>query len=259
MENKAKLSSVPITKSKLFFWSTISFLAIIVFGLIFILYSKGYRLQNNLQIGHMGKLEITLPLNETNIFVDKNKKIQTSKENEIVAIPLSPNKHDIIISRDGYFPWTKKFDVPSGQSVTLHPMFVTQNATGQIITEYDPDYWKIKNLVQTSNTPTKEAPAVSADGKTTIWLENNAIVSKTGDTVHTVIQPDTVIKNLQFYKNRSDVVVFSTYTTVYAIEIDTQNNQNFMPLYRGTDPYFILTDPNYIYVLDGNLLMAVVI
>ena len=85
------------------------------------------------------------------------------------------------------------------------------------------------------------------------------INTKIGDKIINVIQPDTIVRNLSFYKDRSDVVMFSTLGSVFVIEIDEKGNQNFMPVYRGQKPLFMKTDSSFIYVLDGEVLMQVVI
>ena len=259
MQNKAKLFGFKINLSLLRVWSVIIILIILFFTSIFVLYSKGFRLQDNLAIGHLGKLEMTLPIKNTSIIVDDTKKIITTKDNELVSVELSPRTHNIIVSLDGYFPWAKKIIVPSNAAIKIEPMFITQNPAGEIITENNPKYWEIKNLIENMELPTKEKPITSTDGKVIVWLEENFIMSKIGDEIHTIIQPSTSVKNLQFYENKSKAVIFSTDTIVYAIEINTEGIQNFMPIYKGTNPYFIETDSNFIYILDGNLLMKVII
>lgn len=225
--------------------------------LIFVLYKNGYRVTENFSIGKIGQLNINLPIENTSIIIDK--KIKINSEKNIETISLSPNTHEIIISKEGYYPWVKKIKIPSKESVSIDPFFVNQNASGEMITVVDSDYWKIKRDIQTSVLPTKENPLISQDKEIQIWIENNAVISKTKDSFHTVIEPDTIIKNISFYKNRDDVIIFSTYNGVYAIETDTENTQNFMPIYKGVDPYFATSTENSIYILDKDILMEVVI
>lgn len=226
---------------------------------IIIAYSKGYRLQSNFLIGKVGVVSINLPIIQTSVFVDEKKSIETTKDNQDVKITLSPRTHNIIISHVGYFPWTKKITMKSKGTVELHPMFVSINASGEIITMHDPEYWTIKSKIVHGILPTKDSPIISFDKSSKLWMEDNAIIVNAASTTRVVIQPDTVIKNVAFYKNRSDVVVFSTQSGVYAIEVDKENTQNFMPIYKGTNPYFMSGNEGFIYVLDGDNLMQVVI
>ena len=232
---------------------------LVILAVIFTGYKMGYRLRSNLSIGKVGNLSMTIPLANTNIFIDQSKKITVTKENEEINLPFSPTQHSVIVSRDGYFPWKKDFVVKSNETLKLVPLFVTQNATGQIITDKDPEYLKIKNSVIMSPSPTEASPIFSVDKSVSVWLDDNAIFVKTGDEVRKVIQPDTIVRNVSFYKDRSDVIMFSTSGSVFVIEVGEEGNQNFMPVYRGQKPSFLKTDPNFIYVLDGEILMQVVI
>ena len=90
-------------------------------------------------------------------------------------------------------------------------------------------------------------------------MENNTITAKISDKIYDVIKPETPIRNLYFYKNRIDSVIFSNGNSVYVIEISKEGTQNFMPIYKGQNPSFVETDPNFIYVLDGENLMQVII
>ncbi len=231
---------------------------VVLLSLASFAYKDGYRLKSNLTVGKLGKLHMILPLANTNIFIDASEKITTKTENEEVNIPFSPTKHSIIISRSGYFPWKKDFIIQSNETLTLRPIFVTQNTTGEIITKNDPDYYKIRNSIIAHVLPTKNSPETSEDKSATLWLEDNAIMVKIGETTKKIIQPDTVIRSAHFYKDRSDAVMFSTYGSIFVIEVDEVGNQNFMPLFVGQKPVFLKKDSNSIYVLDGENLMEVV-
>jgi hypothetical protein len=201
---------------------------------------------------------MTLPMQETVIFVDQNQKIQSSKDNELVKVVLSPTSHQIIVSHPGYFPWTKDVTIPSAGTVALSPIFVAQNTSGSIVTSNDPEYWKIKNNISANNLPTLDHPIVSSDTSVSLWVENNAILVKNAAATTTVIQPDIAIKNVAFYKNRNDAVIFSMANTVYVIEVQNEGTQNFMPIYKGTNPSFVESDANSIYIDDGTLMQVAI-
>ena len=92
-----------------------------------------------------------------------------------------------------------------------------------------------------------------------MWVEDNAVVTQSGDKTNRVIQPDTVVKNVDFYKNRNDVVIFSLSNSIFVIEANNEGGQNFMPIYQGKDPSFLKASDDSIYVYDGDTLMQVVI
>ncbi|MES2213209.1 MAG: hypothetical protein V4473_00030 [Patescibacteria group bacterium] len=225
--------------------------------IIFIGYIAGYRLSRTLAIGKIGSIEMTLPLNETSVLVDNKEKLLTSEENQKVNISVTPGEHKIIIARKSYFPWTQNIVMPSDGHMNFTPIFVSQNTSGMIVGTRDPEYWQIKKEIETATLPTLEKPLVSRDGTVTVWIENNAIIARTHGEVHTVIQPTAPVKNIAFYKDRSDTLVFSVMNAVSVIEIETDGIQNFMPIYKGTDPHFIAPDPTFLYVEDGNTLLQV--
>ena len=232
-------------------------LVIFILISIFFTYHLGYRLKDNFTIGKIGHLNISIPFPLTSIYIDNSHKIETSIENEAVTVPLSPKTHSIIVAREGYFPWTKSFSVPSNGNITVSPIFVSQNPSGVIITQRDPEYWEIRSSIIRYLTPTKNYPLLSSDKKTSLWIDDNAIYVKTGENVTKVMQPDNIVRNVSFYKDRNDVIIFSIANSIFVIETDTTSTQNSMPVYRGTEPNFVKADQNFIYVLDGDLLMQV--
>ena len=67
---------------------------------------------------------------------------------------------------------------------------------------------------------------------------------------------------MDFYKDRTDVIIFASDTGVYAmdaVENASEKVTNFFPLYRGIKPVFQKTENTFLYVLDGENLMMVVI
>ena len=222
-------------------------------------YGLGYRLQKNFTLTKVGVLQMTIPLKDTSIFIDVSKKITTTEENEIVKIKLYPETHEIIVSRDLYYPWKKKFVMQSGKSIAISPIFVSSNPAGFIIGNENPEYFKIRNLISKNVLPTKNIPLISKDFDTTVWVEDNTLKAKVGENEISVIKPVKPIRNIDFYKDRTDTFIFSSDMGVYIIDIGEEGNQNFMPVYKGVKPSFVKNDMNSIYVEDGNNLMQVAI
>lgn len=233
------------------------FLGILIGGVTF--YSLGYRINSDFTIAKVGTVSVTIPQSNTSIFIDESKRIVTTKDNELVEIPFSPTKHSIIIARDGFYPWKKDVDVPSGGKITLLPFFIPQSTTGQIITQSDPEYIKIRDEVRANKLPTAEAPVLSDDETASAWVEENGLMFRSGDNSFMVIAPETLIKNVSFYKDRNDVLIFSTANFVYAIDVDKNGGQNFMPIYTGQTPSYVEVDNSSLYILDGIILMQVLI
>ncbi len=223
------------------------------------MYGFGYRIADGFKIGKVGQLAMVLPLQGTSIFIDRSEMIQTKKENEEVKIRLSPKNHSVIVARESYYPWKKDFRVPSSGVVSFSPLFVSQNPSGNIVTQNDPEYKKIISQINKNVHPTKNFPKKSMDGKTELWVEENNLKARNGGLEYEIIKPEDKIRNADFYKERSDAVIFSAGRGVFVIEIDKENTQNFMPLYMGEAPTFVKLDPNFLYILDVSSLMQVVI
>ena len=170
MNDKVKTT---IKENKFLFASIVVIVLVII--LIVFGYKKGYRFQENFMLGQVGTLSLEIPLPQTNVFINDNQKIVTTKDNEIVKVSLSPTKQTIIVSRDGYYPWKKDFSMPSKGNISFNPVFVSSNPSGIIITQKDPEFWKIRNKIITDALPSKDAPRISKDGSAKLWIEDNAI------------------------------------------------------------------------------------
>ncbi|MSU45408.1 MAG: hypothetical protein EXS47_02150 [Candidatus Zambryskibacteria bacterium] len=231
----------------------------IIVILIFLGYVFEYKPENVFLLGKSGTLALELPLVQTNIFIDEEKKLTTTKENENPEFELSAKKHSVIISRDGYYPWTKEVIIPNNGKIKLSPIFITINTSGQIITKNDPEYVKLRRIVIENPLPAKTSPIISKDGIASLWMEDNKIIVSVASSTYNVLQPDTAIRSVHFYKDRADVVIFSTSSAIYAIEVNKEGKQNFMPIYKGGSPTFYKDNPNFVYVWDNGTLMEVII
>ncbi len=250
MDNIAK------TNKKTYF-SIAVFVLLLALGSGF--YFLGYRITDNFGVGKLGSLALVLPYADTSVYIDSSSKTTATKNNEELTFKLSPNNHTIIISKDGYFPWKKDVTIPSSGEVTFSPVFVPTSTNGEIITKDDKNYTEIKQKVTSNDLPTRQDPLYSKDQSTFMWVEDNAIVTQSGSHTERVIQPDTIIRNADFYKDRNDIVMFSIENAIYLIEASKEGGQNFMPIYRGQDPTFVKADDNSIYVFDNNILMQITI
>jgi len=63
------------------------------------------------------------------------------------------------------------------------------------------------------------------------------------------------IKSLGFYPGREDVILLAVGIGIYALEIDSRVHQNFQPLYKGTNPIFII-EGKTLYAKDGEIIFS---
>ncbi len=237
------------------------FLSLIIISIIvIILLATGFRLQPNLSVSKNGNVEIFLPLASTTVYIDTEKITTTDTENETITKSLSVKTHSVLVGRLGYLPWIKDIVIEPNTTVVLKPIFITANATGQLITKNDPQYWKLRGNVEKAALPTETNPRVQ--GGVTLWVTGNTVYMKEGGIQKTIITTIETIRSLDFYKDRTDVIMFASDNGVYAldaIENAAEHKANFLPIYRGTKPVFLKTDNAFLYVQDGENLMMVVI
>ncbi|MEK7081447.1 MAG: PEGA domain-containing protein [Patescibacteria group bacterium] len=115
---------------------------------------------------------------------------------------------------------------------------------------------------------------VSPRGKVGLWREGNQILAKwlksdrslpyyfcEGNNencreIIAIFNSASVVRSLDFYPGRDDVVVIAVENGIFAIEIDSRKTQNFQPIYKGVDPYFII-DGNTFYVKDKDAIIKI--
>lgn len=183
-------------------------------------------------------------------------------EEDVVITNVEPGQHEIIVFKDGFWPWTKKITVESKESTIVSPFLVPKNVTGVIIRDNDPEYTTIRNTVLNDTLPTQNSPKISTDKTLSVWSDGVTIFAEIlGGKTFTVSESSDGFRNIDFYQNRNDVLLISTQNGVFALEIDNSGGiQNFQPIYKGTGaPQFTIVDGNQIYVLDDGLIFMIAI
>lgn len=221
-----------------------------------------------------GVIKLSSSLDETTVFLDGvTYKILNS--GETINIKTEEGNHTILTAKDGYFPWTKSVVINNGKDINLFPFMLKTNPSGEIITGEDPEYDKIISLVRTSPLPISESRKKSNDGNIEIWAVGNTIYANwTGDikktpeyfctknpcdTILEVFKGAGAIENLDFYKDREDIIIFAAGNGVFAIELDPRGTKNFQPIFTGTHPRFHKPKQSSLYILDGTNLAEVFI
>lgn len=182
-----------------------------------------------------GFLQINNIDENISIFIDNNE-----KESDF-NFKLRKGEHNIILSKEGYWPWAKDINIIKKENIEITPFFVPQNSSGVLIGENDSEYYKLLSLFNKNLISTEVFEKIT-----------NSVIK-------------TQIKAIDFYKDRTDVVLVAVNEGVYALEINEQNinqidnsiNQNLQPIYKGNDPLFVKNDNNSLYILDNNNLMMV--
>lgn len=262
----------------------------------FTLYKFGFRLTNNLEPVKVSSIELTSNETVLQIFLD-NKTVQVPDQNGAYRIAnVTPGLHSLMVYKDGFWPWAKNVNVgenaPYSVFAFIFPMagLLTQqidsgsNEYNLIISDINkniPPKPKIYNEPSAEESYAHWVDAsipnrkLSNDKTTALFSESDTIylawVSDTEPPPHYFCEenpcklqlPVTVsiepIKNIDFYKNKRDVILFSAGSAIYAIEASRENTQNFQPIYKGKDPYFYESQDGSLYIKDGGSLFKAVL
>jgi len=202
----------------------------------------------------------------TAIFVDGKEEAVLDKDQAEFNLNIGEGEREIITSLNNRWPWLEVVGVKKGESYELNPFMTPINGTGLLILSDDPIYGDLVSRINRDTLPTKNAKLLSADNKVAVWVENNSIkvewvssdpapkffcYSEECPSVVTVLDLVGKIKNLGFYADRNDALVFSMGTGVFVVEVDPFGNQNFQPVYEGKNPEFIFKTGSIIYVRDS--------
>ena len=217
-----------------------------------------------------GSIELTGTDDETKIFLD-NKEVAKKD-----LLDVAPGDHTIILSKDTYWPWKKDVSVSSNKTSALFPFLISKNVSGEIITQTDPDYGKLRTRILGEKLPSRDSPLLSKSSLVEIWSDKNNIYAQWNgpennippyfcndkgecSSLVNVLKSENEVRNIDFYKDRDDVLLIASQNGVFAIEIDKRGTtQNFQPVYKGTAlPKFAVENADTIYVLDGPLLFLV--
>lgn len=278
------------TKVYLSIWGLCILVALVAFGL----YKSGLRLSNNLEPVRVTAVSITSNVDNPQIYLNNREQKIKSNDGRYVLNNITPGFHSFVISKDDYWPWAKTVSIAENNTRTLFAfMFpmdgipVTQLSSN--MTEYVKADSAIRNLVLPVSkyagvqfTPDESIAKwldiniplrkISRDRSTALYIDNNTIyvawISDTEPPPHyfceenpcklivPVIVTNTPVKSVDFYKGRSDVIIFTEGGVIYAIEADREGTQNFQPLYKGTNPYFYQDENNVLYIKDGNSIFS---
>ncbi|MEX0930248.1 MAG: hypothetical protein WDZ79_01075 [Candidatus Paceibacterota bacterium] len=236
---------------------------------------RGNRLYSALGITTSGTIEVLTPHANTQIYLNDRFAEQSREDNETVSLPnLSVGSHTIITAREGVYPWSKTIDLRADETRILEPFMIEHRPHRETVRPGDPRFTELTGQIREVRPPSEESPLVFPAQPIALWLEDEIITahwqgeedaSPHAFCVHaercidrvSLTPTDSPIRNLAFYRNRSDVVMFSSGAGIYAIEITPSGVQNFQPVYEGTEPNFVKTGTSTIAVLDDSSLFLI--
>lgn len=221
-----------------------------IVGAIFFYF--GFRITSSLHVLRPGTLTVIVPHAETNLYLDKTFIGKTTKEQELfVRKGVAPGNHLLAVEKNGYWPWAKTITIKSGDRLTFHPFTVNKNPSGSIITDADPEYYKIDDLISAAS---YKDVAMSNVASTTLYKEGDALYLNTKEStpIYKGIYP---IRAFSFFPEYADVAIIASDNGIYALELTDDKTPNFQPLYKGLSPTFTLSANHTLLIKDFGTLM----
>jgi hypothetical protein len=218
-----------------------------------------------------GELRLHNYTQNTSVYIDGQPVSPSSVRGSTAYYRTEEGPRSILASREGYWPWNKEVEVQNTSPSEISPFFVEINPQSYLVSRDDDEYKKIASEIEKDQVPTKDNPVLSSDGKMAAWKLNNSVIIEWKGSDRNLpsyfcnidgcleqlniltIQSD--IKDLDFYKDRHDVLVFAVENGIHAIEVDMRSTQNFQPIYSGKDPYFSKSDADTLFVYDDGVIV----
>jgi hypothetical protein len=218
-----------------------------------------------------GELRLHNYTRNTDVYIDGLPVSPSSVRGSTAYYRTEAGLRSVLASREGHWPWNKEVEVENTSPSEISPFFVEINPQSYLVSRDDDEYQEITSRLEESRLPTRDEPAISSDGKMAAWTLNNSVVIEWRGSNRNLpsyfcnidgcleqlnilsIQSD--IKNLDFYRDRHDVLVFAVENGIHAIEADMRSTQNFQPIYSGKDPYFIKNNTNTLFVRDDGVIV----
>ncbi len=226
-------------------------------------------------LGPRGTVTITIPNDRSRVFIDNDRKAVTDRPDETLTFRLSPGEHEIIISRDGHWPWFKNINITEDEVLVFNAFSVPEDSNPAVMPKDHSDFPRIVASMNALEVPTRERPSLSRDKNIAMWVnpDNNGVYAEWRgeedaiprqfcelgpcDRILPFFNTLTDIRNVSFMNARTDVAIVATDAGIYLVEITKMPFQNFQPLYIGTAPQFSIRDETSIYIYDDEKLMVV--
>gem|GEM_PF-6829708 len=188
-----------------------------------------------------GYISVTVPLYRAEIYIDGSLVATSDQANQKMVFSFPEGRHDIIVSRSDYWPWTQTVELKKGVNPTLLPFLVPQKPNTVHLpayvfdganTTFDKDYLAKMEIFSALAIPESVAPLL----------------------------PGTSIRDIRyadFFPGRTDVLIIAAGTKVFALDIVNTDPRNYEPIFEGVSPVFFKDTDNSLFVKDGDSLYRV--
>lgn len=211
-----------------------SLIVVIVFIVLFVSYGLWTST-------HTGTLVVNSPAYGSRVFVDQHLSGTLKETPDSVHLSEQAGKHNVMVSKEGYWPWAQDIEIKKNETTELHPFVIPQKvATDRVVrlvmsngvTSIDPEYTKIAAL-----------------------FENLAI----SDEIQPLVEATHIlnVSYADYAPGRTDVLLVATIDGIYAVGVEKSDHPNFQPIYKGENPSFVKTKDSALYIKDGDTIFHV--
>ncbi len=179
-------------------------------------------------------------LRGASVFVDRHVAGIFKKSQESLRLSESPGKHSVIVSKEGYFPWTQDIEIKKHETTELHPFLIPQRIPIESISRFlssdktniDPNYANIAALFENLKTSNEIQPLVEA---TRI----------------------SGVSYADYLPGRTDVILVAVPAGIFAVGVEKDDHPNFQPFYKTQNALFAKAKDGTLYIKDGDSIFRV--
>jgi hypothetical protein len=188
-----------------------------------------------------GTLIINSPAYGSQVFVDEHIVGLLKEPPDSMRLPEPSGKHSVIVSKDGYWPWTEDIEIKKHETTEIHPFIIPQKVAMESIprltfsngaTSANPDYAEALALFENLTTSDEIKPLAEATR-----IEN--------------------ITHADYAPGRTDVLLIAAKDGIFAVGVEKDDRPNFQPVYKGTSPSFVKAKDGTLYIKDGDSIFRV--
>lgn len=181
-----------------------------------------------------GTLVIDSPVYGAQVFVDEHPAGTLHEPPDSLHLSEAPGKHNIIVSKEGYWPWSESVEVKKHETVELHPFIVPQNIGLESMS---------RTVFSTESKDSDYARALVLFKEQTISDEIRPLVEAT--RIQGVTYAD-------YAPGRTDVILLATKDGIYAVGVEKSDHPNFQPVYKSRNPSFAKAKDGTLYIKDDD-------
>ncbi len=231
---------------------TVLWVIVAVFALGSVAYLMGYRLDGN-GFSKVGTVVLRDLPPDTALYLDGTSRIVATAG--AASATLAPGVHEIIVDAQGHQPWSERFEVRSGETVSLAPLLFRNEINARELGGDDAQ--RARTALSTMTLPTKVAPLTVAGGCVRVYAFGNRILAEgtttpecvlpsylecapqsaenpTGTCATTIVRTDQApVRAIIPFPGRDDALVAMAGDAVYALELDPREPQQYSLLFRG--------------------------